>query len=92
MNKNQKEMKGTVHSLRHRLHHLKVRREQREVYLNTLKQMNNNCTGDGAIMEQDQQKGVAIDGPLASLSVVKAAAVATFVGKTPSVDDGKKED
>ncbi len=93
MNKNQKEMKGAVHALRHRLHHLKVRRGQREVYLNTLKQMNNNCTDDGAVMkEQDRQKGVAKDGPLASFSVVKAAAVATFVGKIPSVDDDKKED
>lgn len=85
-------MKGTVHALRHRLHHLKVRRRQREVYLNTLKQMNNNCTGNDAVFEQEQKKGVATDGPLVSLSVVKAAAVATFVGKTPSVDDDKKED
>lgn len=92
MNKNQKEMKDTVHALRHRLHHLKVRRGQREVYLNTLKQMNNNCTGDGTVMEQEQKKGVANDGPLASLSVVKAAAVATFVGNNPSVDTDKKED
>ncbi len=42
-------------------------------------------------MEQDQQKGVTKDGPLASLSVVKTAAVATFVGKSPSVDDDKRE-
>jgi len=74
------------------LHHLKVRRGQREVYLNTLKRNDVDCTEDGTIMQQEQNKGVAKDGPLASLSIVKAAAVATFVGKTPSVDAVKKED
>lgn len=92
MNKNQKQIKGTVQALRHRLHHLKVRRGQREVYLNTLKRNDVDCTEDGTIMQQEQNKGVAKDGPLASLSIVKAAAVATFVGKTPSVDAVKKED
>ena len=74
------------------MHHLKVRRGQREVYLNTLKRNDVDCTEDGTIMQQEQNKGVAKDGPLASLSIVKAAAVATFVGKTPSVDAVKKED
>ena len=92
VNKNQKQMKGTVHALRHRLHHLKVRRGQREVYLKTLKRNNNTCTGDDAIIEQDHGKGVSKDGPLTSLSVVKAAAVATFVGNNASVDTVKKED
>jgi len=92
VNKNQKQIKGTVQALRHRLHHLKVRRGQREVYLNTLKRNDVDCTEDGTIMQQEQNKGVAKDGPLASLSIVKAAAVATFVGKTPSVDAVKKED
>mmetsp|Transcript_7683 Transcript_7683/g.12671 ORF Transcript_7683/g.12671 Transcript_7683/m.12671 type:complete len:237 (-) Transcript_7683:23-733(-) len=94
VNKNQQQMKGTVHALRHRLHHLKVRRGQREVYLNTLKRNSNNCTGDdkNTIIEQDHSKGVAKDGPLASLSIVEAASVATFVGKNGSVDTVKKED
>jgi len=93
VNKNQKQIKGTVQALRHRLHHLKVRRGQREVYLNTLKRNDDDdCTEDDTIMQQEQNKGVAKDGPLASLSIVKAAAVATFVGKTPSVDAVKKED
>lgn len=92
MNKNQKQIKGTVQALRHRLHHLKVRRGQREVYLNTLKRNDDDCTEDDTIMQQEQNKGVAKDGPLASLSIVKAAGVATFVGKTPSVDAVKKED
>ncbi|KAK1733040.1 hypothetical protein QTG54_016178 [Skeletonema marinoi] len=92
VNKNHKRIKGTVQALRHRLHHLKVRRGQREVYLNTLKRNYDDCTEDDTIMQQEQNKGVAKDGPLASLSIVKAAGVATFVGKTPSVDAVKKED
>lgn len=39
---NQKLIKGAVHNLKHRIHYLKMRRGQREVYLTTLRQNNNN--------------------------------------------------
>jgi hypothetical protein len=89
--KNQKQIKGAVHELKHRLQYLKVRRGRREVHLNTVKKNTHNNYTDDVVMQQ-QSKGVGKDGPLASLSIVKAAAVATFVGNKPSVDNVKKED
>ena len=93
VHKNQKQLKGSVKDLKHRLHHLKLRRGQREVYLNTLKK-NNDQTSNNLAQQKNQQQnwGVAKDGPLASLSVVKSSAVATFVGKNTRVDNAKKED
>jgi len=91
--KNHKRIQGAVHELKHRLHYLKVRRGRREVYLNTIKKNTyTNSTDDVTQQQQQQNKGVGKDGPLASLSIIKAAAVATFVGNKPSVDAVKKED
>ena len=96
--KNQKQIKESVVSLRHRLQYLKVRRGRREVYLNTMKKNDMNCTqdddDDDDVMQQKQNKGVVGDeGPLASLSIAKAAAVATFAGNNPrSIDNTDKKD
>lgn len=93
MHKDHKQIKGSVKDLKHRLHHLKLRRGRREVYLNTLKK--NNDQADKDLVQQkveNHNRGVAKDGPLASLSMVKSAAVATFVGKKSGVNTAKKED
>ena len=94
--KNQKQIKESVQELRHRLQYLKVRRGRREVYLNTMKKNDMNCTqdDDDDVMQQKQNKGVVGDeGPLASLSIAKAAAVATFAGNNPrSIDNTDKKD
>lgn len=80
------------------MQYLKVRRGRREVYLNTMKKNDMNCTqdddDDDDVMQQKQNKGVVGDeGPLASLSIAKAAAVATFAGNNPrSIDNTDKKD
>lgn len=83
VNTTQKQTTRAVHELKHRLHYLKVRRAQREVYLKTQQHKNNDnsaADADGIQQQQQQNKGVGNEGPLASVSVLKTAAVATFVG------------
>lgn len=93
VNRTQKQTTRAVHELKHRLHYLKVRRAQREVYLKTQQHKNNDnsaADADGIQQQQQQQnKGVGSEGPLASVSVLKTAAVATFVGNN---DPATKED
>ena len=93
VNRTQKQTTRAVHELKHRLHYLKVRRAQREVYLKTTRQNSDNSAVDAVQQQPQQNKGVGKGGPLASMSIVKAAAVATFVGNNnQTVDIEKKED
>ena len=95
VNRTQKQTTRAVYELKHRLHYLKVRRAQREVYLKTQQHKNNDnsavdADGNADGIQQQQNKGVGNDGPLASVSVLQTAAVAIFVGNNGPTT--KKED
>lgn len=88
----QKEIKGMVTSLRRRLGKMKERRNRREEYLRIKER--ERIEKERLEKEQhQQQQGVAKDAPITTVTMVKALAVATFVGQPNAVDDplGKKD-
>lgn len=83
----QDEIKDTVADLRRRLDKIKERREARAEYLRQRREERE----EEEHRKKEQQGGVAKEGPLSSVTMAKAMAVATFVGK-PNVEVGKKDD
>lgn len=83
------QIKGMVGSLRRRLDKLKERRNAREELLRI--QEREWIEREEEEIQLQQQHGVAREGPIRTVSTVKALAVATFAGK-PNVDEAKKDD
>lgn len=84
----QAEMKGTVSSLRKRLSKLKERRNAREEYLRAreMERM------ERERLKKQQQQGMVKDGPITSISMAKALAVARFIAQPNSAEEPEKKD
>lgn len=86
----QVEIRGMVSVLRRRLGDMKERRTAREERLRMWEEKRRER--EEIEKQQQQQQGVARDGPITTVTMVKALAVATFAGKPNIVDDAKKGD
>ena len=86
----QEEIKSAVQILKMRLYRIKERREIREDWLRKHNAQKEDEEREKLLARDRQIHGVSKEGPIAIVSMAKAMAVATFVGK--SKDNLKKED